>query len=176
MNRSIRWLLRISLPGLCLLTGCVAVSADESSTRYHYQYWVPALILLGGLLSIPIGFFWRRSDWKIGWGLMTVVPIAAFLLVFTMGFEQVTVDEHGFEVQSGFFSEPHSVKFDSVVSVRSVKEKTGGRRSRVIDVLYFDLKDGGAERYPISSDVKTEASKDIIQRAKARGIAMPQFR
>jgi hypothetical protein len=170
-----RLLLRVSFLGLCLLSGCVAISAGETETRYHYQYWVPALILLGGLVSIPIGFFWRRSDWKIGWGLMTVVPLAAILLVFTMGFEQVTVDKHGFEVQSGFFGEPQSVKFDSVTSVRVVKEKTSGRRARVIDVLYFDLKDGGAERFAISGDVKTEASKDIISRVKERGIAAPQL-
>jgi hypothetical protein len=105
---------------------------------------------------------------------MTIVPIAAILLMMNTGFERIWVDADGYEVHSGFFGQSsESVKFDSISAIRIAKERTTGRRPRTIDVYYFDLRAGGSERFPLINDVKIEAAREILRRAQARGIALP---
>ncbi len=153
---------------LCFVAGCVAESSSAAGTSFHYQLWLPCVTVLGGFICIPIGFFWRKSDKRLGWGLMIIMPLAAILLAPTFFSERVWVDDNGFESHSGIFgmTAGAAVKFDSVKAIRLVEEDTGGRRSRRIDVLYFDMKAGEAVRFPLNNDVKIEASKEILARAK----------
>lgn len=160
---------------LCVLSGCVSESSSENGSSFHYQYWLPVVTILGGLICVPIGFFWRKSDKRLGWGLMTIVPLAACLMAPNFFFKRVWVDDQGFEYHSGVFvTTTESVKFDSVKAIRVAEEETGGRRSRQIEVLYFDMKAGGeAVRFPLDNDIKIEAAKEILARAK-KHIQLPQ--
>src|SRR5688572_15808190 len=114
-NAERTWFRLCMFAGLALfLAGCVAQSGSDGKQTFSYSPLLTIGIVLAGVLAIPIGFFWRRSDARLGWGLMIVVPIAAVVMAGTMGFEQVNVSDQHVEVRSGFFGSTAalSVPFD----------------------------------------------------------------
>jgi hypothetical protein len=156
------------------LAGCVTQSGSDAKLIFSYNPLITIGIVLAGLVAIPIGFFWRKSDGRLGWGFMTVVPLAAIIVGGTMWFEQVTVSDQAIDVHSGFFGSTaaQSIPFGQAKTIRVVVEPTGGRRSRDIDVYYFDGDGGNLGRFPLNNDVKIEAGRAILERANARGIAV----
>jgi hypothetical protein len=169
------WFRLCLLAGFALfLAGCVSQSGSDGKQTFSYSPLLTIGIILGGVLAIPIGFFWRKSDGRLGWGLMIIVPIAAVLMAGTMGFEQVNVSDQQVEVRSGFFGSTAAltVPFDQVKQIRITQESTGGRRARMIDVFYFQSETGELGRFPLNNDVKIEASKAILDRAAKRGIVV----
>jgi hypothetical protein len=160
----------------CLLvTGCVTKSVSESGTTFHYQWWLPIGVFLGGLVAVPGGFGLKGWSERLGWGLIILGPLAALVLAPSLFFERVFVDKKGFEVHSGIWgmTSTEKVVFDSVQSIRLTQEMSGSRRSRrEIEVLYFDLKTGSATRFPLNNDIKIEAAKQIVETVAGLGIPL----
>jgi len=155
------------------LAGCVAQSVSDTKEIYTYNRMIPIGIVLGGFAAVVIGFFWRKSDARIGWGLMIIVPLAAFLMAPSMWLEHVIVTDQSIEVRSGMFGgTTQSIPFDQVKHIQITEESTGGRRARMIDVLYFHTDAGAAEQIRLANDVKIAAARAILDRANARGIAV----
>jgi hypothetical protein len=163
--------------GMLSVAGCAVQSASDAGVRFHYSLWVPAITLLIGFACIPIGLLFIRSDRRLAWGSMIIGPLAAIVMAPTFGLERVWVDDQGFTSNSGIFgmTSVSSVKFDTVNSMRITQEETGGRRSRLIEVLYFDTKGGESIRFPLNNDVKIESAKEIIVRAQKRGVTLPRI-
>jgi hypothetical protein len=158
------------------VAGCVTQSGTDAKQSFSYNPMISIGIVLAGLACIPIGFFWRRSDRRLGWGLMTVVPLAALVVAASMAFEHVSVTDQSIEVRSGFFGSTaaQSVPLEQVKRIHIAQESTGGRRARMVDVLYFFGDAGEISRFPLNNDVKIEASRAIIERASARGIPVAE--
>lgn len=163
---------------LCLfLAGCVTSTKGENGLRFHFEWWVPIVVLIAGIAFVPIGIAVRSYSSRTGWGLTILGPIAALGFAPSLFMEQVLVHDRGFDVRSGIWgmTANQNVDFDSVTSVRLAQEETGGRRSRQIEVLYFDKKSGESARFPLNNDLKIEAAKEIITRAGSLGIQMVGF-
>ena len=108
--------LRASLLGfvLCLVSGCVAESVSDKGTSYHYQYWLPVLLLFVGVVSIPIGFFLLMVNFAFrhpGLGsfspLIRIVSYAGILATLIYGFIillKTMTQAHGFGTGRAFFS------------------------------------------------------------------------
>lgn len=161
-----------------LMAGCVAKSASEGGVSVHYGRWFPIAILVAGILVIPIGIVVRRISTRIGWLLIVAGPIAALAFAPSLLLERAFVDDQGFEVHSGIWgmTATEKVAFNAVKSFRITQEETGGRRSRLIEVLYFEMKSGPAVRFPLNNDVKIEAGKEIVTRASRLGIPAMGFK
>ncbi len=178
MQRAFR--LRVWLIASCclFLAGCVTKSAGETGTSFHYSRWLPLGVLVAGVAFVPIGIALRKHSARFGWALMILGPIAAVGFAPSLLMEGVVVDDRGFDVRSGLWgmSANQTVEFEAVASLRIAQEETGGRHSRTIDVLYFQLKSGGSARLPLNNDVKIEAAKEIVARAQQTGIPLIGFR
>ncbi len=161
----------------CCLSGCVTHSVRQDGISFHYEWWLPGSLFLGSIGVVPIGLSLRQTQARWGYALLIGSPIVALVLGPSLLLEQVLVRDSGFEVHSGFWgmTANEQVKFESVVSCRLAQEKTTGKRPRMIEVLYFDLKDGAPVRLPLNNDVKIEAAKEIVVRIAKLGIPMPGF-
>jgi hypothetical protein len=160
------------LPCCALLTGCVARSDSGAGTSFHYQWWVPVSVFAAGVVCVPIGLaLWKKSG-RLAPGLVVAGPGAALVSAPSLLFENVFVDGRGCQIASGIWGTTANleIEFDQVKSIRIAQEETGGRNSRLIEVLYFEMKSGQVARFPPNNEVKTEAAKEIVARAARRGI------
>ena len=158
---------------LCLLmTGCVTSSVSAAGTRFHYAWWLPLGLFMAGLVFIPIGLALTKQSARFGWGLMIAGPIAALAFAPSLFLEQVTVTDKVIDVRSGIWgmTANQTIDFDSVKTLRIAQEATGGRNSRLIEVLYFDMKNGSNAKFALNNDVKIEAGKHIVRTMLTRDI------
>jgi hypothetical protein len=163
---------------VCLfLVGCVTSKNGDKGMSFQYEWWVPIVVFIAGIVFVPVGIAVRNYSNRTGWGLMILGPIAALGFAPSLFMEQVLVHDRGFDVRSGIWgmTANQKVDFDAVTSVRLTQEETGGRRSRLIEVLYFDQKSGSPARLPLNNDLKIEAAKEIVTRTAASGIQMIGF-
>jgi hypothetical protein len=169
--RFVMWLI---IPACLFLAGCVTKSASDSGTTVRYEWWVPVGVFAAGIVVVPLGLVLRRVTERYAWVLIIGGPLAALVLAPNLLLERTHVDDQGFEVHSGFMgmTAEQKVKFDDVKSIRLTNEETGGRHSREIEVLFFEMKSGPTVKLPLNNDVKIEAGLEIAMRAKARGIAL----
>jgi hypothetical protein len=174
MQNRLRWRVGVLAPWCLLFSGCVTRSASDAGASFHYQWWLPIGLFVAGVVFVPIGWFVRRHSGRIGWGLIIAGPVAALAFAPSLLMERVFVHDRGFEVRSGIWgmTANETVNFDGVQSLRIAQEETGGRNSRMIEVLYFDMKAGPGVRLPLNNDVKIEAGKEIAVRAAQRGIPL----
>jgi hypothetical protein len=151
--------------------GCVVQSTDGNVTTCHYAWWLPAGVLAGCIVAIPLGLVISRWSSRIGLGLVVAGPLAAIFFVPSLFFEQLKVNDEGFEVRSGIWglTASQSVRFDGTRQLRIIQKRSSGPRPRDIDVLIFDQA-GGEARLSLNNDVKIEAGPIILERATSRGI------
>jgi hypothetical protein len=173
---NLRW--RLLAPTCLFLAGCVTKSGGDGGSTYHYEYWLPALIVLGGLACVPLGLAVRMRSGRFGWALLIMGPLIGLAIGPSLFLERVHVDARGFEVRSGIWgmTSNANVAFDALRSCRIAQEETGGRRSRQIEVLYFDVNTGPTVRLALNNDVKIEAAKEIVFHVAARGVPMVGFK
>jgi hypothetical protein len=155
---------------LLTLTGCVTQSDSGQSVTFHHEWWVWAGIIAVGLIFMPIGLGLLKSDRRLAFGMILMGPLAILGLAPTYFREHVTVDDQGVETRHGFWglSSANSVQFADAAKLRSGPQ--AGRRGKMHEVLYFDLKDGSVVPIHISGDMLRQARQEIIRRAKAAGI------
>ena len=155
---------------LLAITGCITQTDSGQSVTFHNAWWVWAGIIAVGLIFMPIGFGLLRSDRRLAFGMILMGPLAIIGLAPTFYRAQVTVDDQGVETRQAFWglSSANSVRFADAAKLRSGQE--AGRRGKMHEVLFFDLKSGGVTPIHITGDMMREARSEIIRRAKAAGI------
>ncbi len=169
-DRTRRIIIPLMLAALC--SGCVSSSVDGPAVTYHYSLWWAFCILPAFLSTVPIGLLVRKRNTLYGW-LIIAAGAASVVAFAPIAFqESVLVDPGGFHVRSGFWGMTArlDVAIDAVQSIAVVQEDTGGRHSRVIDVLVLTMKDGASARLAVNNDVKVEGTKEILARARTRRI------
>ena len=176
-KRSRRRLWLIAFGGL-LVSGCVTETSNAEGFSCHYEWWLWAGAFLAGIVVVPCGWFVRNHPSRTGLTLMILGTLVAFGLAPTLCLERVLVHEQGFEVCSGIWGMTASEKaaFDTLTSSRRAEERTTGRVSRTINVLYFNLKSGSAIRLPLDNDVKIKGAEAIVAQAAHAGIQVVDFR
>jgi hypothetical protein len=154
------------------IAGCVTQSVSGAGVDFHYERWIPVGIFVAGLACVPIALAVKKQSGRFSWRWGLIGPIAALAFAPSMYLEHVFVHDGGFEMRSGIWgmTAKEDVAFDAVRSCRLTHEETGGRRSRTIEVLYFDLENGTQVRVPMNNDVKIESGKEIVTRVAKRGI------
>ncbi len=168
-----RWL-RVALPALmlALFAGCVHKDGDSSEMHYRYEYWVPGAVGLAGLVATPAGWLLRPRNAKFGWTLLILGPLALLLIMPSMLFDRLTVNNQGFHLRTGFFgSTVVDVDFDQVSAVRQTVETSTGRRKTTNYYLLFDKKTGGEPaKISLGNELVKAAATAILQRVATRGV------
>jgi hypothetical protein len=105
--------------------------------------------------------------------LIAIVALAGLVLFAPVPLtERVTVDDTHFEVHPGMWFQTATlhVEFDKLQAIALEQGETGGRRSRVIDVLVLRFKDSSVDTLPLNNDVKISGAIEILARANKRGV------
>ena len=159
---------------LAALTGCVQKSANGSSHVFTYEIWVPLLVLMGGIVGAPAGWFVRHASARLGWGLLILAPIGAIFFAPSLFMEKVVVHDDALTVRSGIWgmTANHDVKFDNVQMVRLTSEEVRGRRGRKTTNYYlvFVQKDGSQAKVSINNNVTEAAAPLILEKMDDREI------
>ena len=152
---------------LCV-AGCVEESPGDGVTRFHYAWWVPGAVLLGGAAVVALGLLLRRRAQGAVWILFVGGPALAIFFAPSLYREEVRLTETGFNVRSGIWgmTARQGVDFGDVHRIRVVREFISRRYT---GVLICERRFGDA-RLVLNNDVKTAAAQAILSYASARGI------
>lgn len=164
--------------GCLALAGCVARTEGAEGVTVRYQWWVPALLLVGGIVAVPAGWWLRRRVARLGWAMLILGPVSALLFAPSLLAERVRVTQTGFSVNSGIWGMTANleVPFDSVTRCRIAQEKTTGRRPRAVEVLYFSLQGGRTERLELNNDIKIDGGQEIVNALEDRDVPVDGYR
>lgn len=157
----------------CFSAGCIEEKTAENSINYAFSWWVPALLFLGGIAMVPVGWITRQT--RFGWAFLIGGP--AVLLVLAPGTltDRVTVDAEQFTLHTGFWFAPthFEVRFDDVERIEITSETRRGRRGRKKTSYFLDCyrKSGGMDHVPIGT-LMEEAAGAVLAVAQERGIPL----
>jgi hypothetical protein len=176
-----RTLLFASLAMVCLISGCYERTDQGGVAVYGFAWWDGLLQTAGGILGAMVDWYaWKvscRSGFlqkvgrKLGFLLMIVSLVAAFLIGPSRFTDRVVIDDTHFETTYGFWMKPthQSVRFDEILAMRLVEvSKTKGRVDRR---LQCRRKDGELVVIP-SGDLFHQAANEVLKWAQARGVAI----
>lgn len=150
--------------------GCVQESTVNGEHIFKYALWVPLLVLFGGFVAAPGGWFLREKNSRLGWGLMILGPFAALFMAPSLFMERVGVGDDGFRVRT--ISSDKEVKFAEIRQIRVTAEVSRGRRGSTTTNYYYnwDLKAGGSTQVGINSALMKDAMPSILQQVSAHDI------
>lgn len=152
-----------------MLSGCVEKTEEAGRSTYGFAGWVIALVIIGGLVSVPLGWVVRRLSERWGWVLMIVGPIALVIVAPALFLDRVVVDNQHFEARYGFWFAPttHDLTYADVRSMTVVA--VPGRRGQTKYELHCALRNGG-ETVVHVGDLVRYAVPEILTRARAAGV------
>ncbi|WP_442484867.1 hypothetical protein [Aeoliella sp. SH292] len=159
---------------LGLASGCVEEKVDGTTHTFTYDWWIPTVMLLGGVLAIPIGLALRRTSSRFGWALIIGGPIAALGVAPSLFLDRSVVDDQHFSVRSGIWGMTaiHDVDYDQLAHVRYIVEESTGRRGRKnLDYyLVCTHRDGSSSKIPMGNPCAEAAAVEFLRRATALNI------
>jgi hypothetical protein len=157
---------------VCVLSGCVNQTAEAGQTTWKFAWWLPTVVLLGGLIAAPVGWLWRSKN-NYGWVLLIGGPLAAAVFAPGLMADRVTVDDEHFTLRTGFWFAPtrHDIRFADVSRIDITSETRSGRRGRRTTSYYLvcHKTTGDSEKVPVGN-LMEYAVGDILATADERGI------
>jgi MFS family permease len=172
MNRRTLGCLAGSLLLLCT-AGCVREEVSGTTRTFTYELWVPASILVGGIVAAVAGWFLRqRGSW--GWILLIGGPIAAIFFAPSMFRDRTVLTDERLQVTTGIWgmTAAHDVAFADLTMIRQIAEESRGRRGRRRTNYYLvcERKDGTSAKLPLGNNLVEAAATPFMEAATARGI------
>jgi hypothetical protein len=166
MARFVHFLLLATLFGN---SGCYDQSTHGDQTVFSFAAWLGPVVILGGLVFVPAGWFLRRVSAKWGFVVMGLAPVLLILVAPAMYSDKVVVDAEHFEARYGIWFAPstHNIRFDDLREIRHVGVR--GNRNRVNYQLECVRKDGSTEVVAIG-DLVVNAVPEILRRAEAKQV------
>jgi hypothetical protein len=160
--------------GLASTIESVDVKVEGSTHTYTYLWWIPTLILLGGLVSVSSGLaLRRRPNAPLTFALLVVLPFAAFTFGPSMYFDRWVVGDKQLSVRTGFWGMRtfNDIVYDDLASVRYYALSNLGRRGGgATYYLVCTDHDGTVARVPLESACSKPAAAEILNRIAARRI------
>ena len=154
-------------------TGCTTERVDGDTTVFTFAWWLPMLILVGGVVSLGAGVLLREN--RYGWVLMIGGPIAALFFAPSLWSDKVTLNHDHFTQRTGLWFAPkfQDIRFADLTSIDLTAETRRTRRGR--STSYYMLchcKSGEDAKIPINDLMKRKAAASILAEAAAHGITI----
>ena len=156
------------------VAGCIHESSDGPTKTFTYELWVPLSVLLIGVVAVPSGWFLRKENEKLGWGLLVIGSLASILFAPSLFRDRAIVDDSTFSLRTGIWglTAIHEVKFQNLKQVRIVSEQVSGRRGMKRTNFYFlcERNDGTSVKVPVANNVSQAAAPYFLKRITDLGI------
>src|SRR5688572_16715006 len=113
-------------------SGCVRQADEAGVQQFSYELWLPLVLLVGGVVAAPAGWYLRKSAGRGAWALLIGGPVAALMFAPSLYRDRVTVSADSFAMSTGIWgmTSVHDVKFAEVNRMRLIMEESRGRRGR----------------------------------------------
>ena len=159
----------IVLLAFCLIAGCYERTADGNTAIYRFAWWIGPAVIVGTILSVPIGWVLRKAIPKWGFGLMILGPVLLVLVAPAMYSDYVLIDDEHFEARYGFWFSPsvQSLRFRDLRKIQYVG--VPGSRGRTNYEMHCVTTTGQTTVVP-AGDLVRQTVPEILTRAKARGV------
>ena len=158
---------------LLFFSGCVNEEIEGDRHTFTYELWLPALVLVGGIVAGVAGFFLREATGRLGWALLIGGPIAAIFFAPSLFLERAVVDDSMFSNQSGIWglTAGTEVQLDEIKSIRITSKEVRSRRRRSTNYyLVCTTNDGSDVTIPVNNKVSETAGAYLLRQAAGRGI------
>jgi hypothetical protein len=154
---------------LLAASGCYERVTQADQSVYRFAWWTGPLVIVGGILSVPAGWYLRRVSQRFGFVLMCMGPFLLILIAPAMYSDRVVVDDQHFEARYGMWFRPseHSVRFEDLREIGVVG--TRDRRGRTKYVLRCTAKNGETQVVQ-AGDLVRNTLPEILARARAKGV------
>jgi hypothetical protein len=157
----------------CATTGCVRSMVDGSAATFSFDWWIPALVVVGGAAAFLLGLALVKSFARIGLTLIFLGPLSIFVLAPSVCRDQITVDPVQFTLRTGFWFKPtvRNVPFNAVSKLVLVRREQ--RQLLWTSYRYFiecHLRSGYWEQVPVSDLMKRGPAEIILHTAESHGI------
>lgn len=153
------------------LTGCVTEKVDGETTIFTFAWWLPLLILAGGVLAAVVGVLIRQN--RYGWVLIIGGPIAAIFFAPSLWNDKVTLDQEHFTQRTGiwFMPQQHDIRFADLSGIDLISESRRTRRGRSTSLYMLCHRTTGEDaKIPINDLMKRGAAASILAEAAAHGV------
>lgn len=157
------------------LAGCVKQVTQGSETTFTYELWLPALLLVGGIVAAPAGWALKRHSARLGWVLVILGPILALLVAPSIYSDQVVVNDDFFRIHTGLWaaSNDETIRFADLQSVQVTEEtKITRRGKRTSTYLLCNLKGGGQKKIGLSGNLTGSAVVPIVAGIAKHGVPL----
>lgn len=173
MHTQLKPTVRLSLLTLATLalTGCTTERVEGETTVFTFAWWLPLLILAGGVLAAGIGVLIRQN--RYGWILIIGGPIAAIFFAPSLWSDKVTLDRDHFTQRTGLWFAPRfqEVAFTDISRIDLTAETRRTRRGRSTSLYMICHRKGGEDaKIPINDLMKRGAAARILATAADHGI------
>ncbi len=154
---------------LCSVAGCYEHVSNGNESIYRFVWWLGPLIIAGGILAIPAGWFLRRWSAKWGFVLMVMAPVLLVIVAPAMYSDRVVIDNEHFEARYGFWFSPsvHNLRFEDLQEIQYVA--VPGSRGSTNYELHC-LSKAGQLSVVHAGDLVRNTVPEILERAKAKGV------
>ncbi len=154
---------------ICLVSGCYEHVTDGQKSLYQFAWWVGPLVIAGGILGIPIGWWIRKWNAKWGFVMMGMAPLLLVIVAPGMYTDRVLIDDEHFETRYGFWFDPsvHDIRFDNLREIRFVA--VPGSRGRTNHEMRCTTKKGETTVVH-AGDLVMPTVPEILARAEKRGV------
>ncbi len=164
----------IAVISILMLSGCVQHIENGKNETFQYEFWVPLVALLAGIVATPVGWILRNRAGRFAWALLIGGPLAAFLLAPSLYCDQVRVTDDSIHVQTGIWgmTAVHDVKLDDVQTLKIISETSTTRRGGKRTNYFFlcERKSGDPVKFPMNNAVARAAASAMLERVTERGI------
>lgn len=152
-----------------LLSGCTTEYRDGETTVFTFAWYIPTLVILGGIVALLVGLVIVRKGGKWGWALIILGPLAAVVLGPGLVQDKVTINQSGFTLRTGFWFAPtlYEVRFKDVTGMQLISES--GRRGRK-SYYILCLTRSGSQKVPEGDLMRNGPSDRILEMAAELGI------
>lgn len=156
------------------MSGCVRESSNGVTQTFSYEWWLPLLVFLGGLVAAPAGWFLRQWSTRLGWGLLIIGPLAAIFFAPSLFLERTVITDTTFSKRSGIWgcTASNDISIGDLEQVSIISEQVRGRRGskRTEYFLLCQEKGGKTEKVSINNDVSQAAAACFLERVSEQGI------
>ena len=167
------------------ISGCTHETQDGITTVIQWDWWVPLLVIVGGIACFFLGLFMSRLSStlsspglcrllaRFGLAATFLGPIVCIFIVPALFNDKVTVNPDGFTARFGLWWSPsvYDARFADLSRIELLPKEKAGKTEYY---LVCFRKEGGYEAIPDHGLIKRGGAAKIVETARQLGIPVEE--